>query len=83
MLLTGQRVVVLDAAVLLEAGWDELVHEVWTTVIPLDEVVGLQFQFYASTLISVYLFIERTDKGDAMSMTAGTPYNNGEKRKDV
>ena len=61
MLLTGQRVVVLDAAVLLEAGWDELVHEVWTTVIPLDEVVGLQFQFYAATLISVYLFIERID----------------------
>lgn len=30
---------VLDAAVLLEAGWDNIVHEVWTTVIPLDEVV--------------------------------------------
>ena len=28
---------VLDAAVLLEAGWDDIVHEVWTTVIPLDE----------------------------------------------
>jgi len=35
----GQRVVVLDAAVLLEAGWDDIVHEVWTTVIPLDEVL--------------------------------------------
>ena len=29
----------LDAAVLLEAGWDDIVHEVWTTVIPLDEVL--------------------------------------------
>ena len=36
----GHRVVVLDAAVLLEAGWDDIVHEVWTTIIPLDEVVA-------------------------------------------
>jgi len=33
--------VVLDAAVLLAAGWDDIVHEVWTTVIPADEVVPL------------------------------------------
>lgn len=35
----GHRFVVLDAAVLLEAGWDDIVHEVWTTIIPLDEAV--------------------------------------------
>jgi len=35
--------VVLDAAVLLEAGWDDIVHEVWTTVIPVDEVVAFHF----------------------------------------
>lgn len=29
---------VLDAAVLLEAGWQEMVHEVWTAVIPEEEV---------------------------------------------
>jgi hypothetical protein len=29
---------VLDAAVLLEAGWDEMCHEVWTTIVPQDEV---------------------------------------------
>jgi len=43
---TGHSVVVLDAAILLEAGWDDIVHEVWTTVIPLDEVRrGCCFQF--------------------------------------
>ena len=36
---SGKDVVVLDAAVLLEAGWDRHVHEVWTTVIPKDESV--------------------------------------------
>lgn len=28
----------VDAAVLLEAGWTDMVHEVWVTVIPEDEV---------------------------------------------
>jgi len=35
---SGTDVVVLDAAVLLEAGWNSMVHEVWTTVIPRAEV---------------------------------------------
>lgn len=30
----GARVVVLEAAVLLEAGWDSLVDQVWVTVVP-------------------------------------------------
>ena len=34
----GVTVVVLEAAVLLEAGWDHSVHEVWTTFVPRDEV---------------------------------------------
>ncbi|XP_010022448.1 PREDICTED: LOW QUALITY PROTEIN: bifunctional coenzyme A synthase-like, partial [Nestor notabilis] len=33
----GKAVCVLDAAVLLEAGWQDMVHEVWTAVIPEDE----------------------------------------------
>uniref|UniRef100_A0A2K6LW62 Bifunctional coenzyme A synthase n=1 Tax=Rhinopithecus bieti TaxID=61621 RepID=A0A2K6LW62_RHIBE len=33
------RVCVIDAAVLLEAGWQNLVHEVWTVVIPETEAV--------------------------------------------
>lgn len=28
----------VDAAVLLEAGWTDMVHEVWVTVIPDEEV---------------------------------------------
>lgn len=34
----GKRVCVIDAAVLLEAGWQNMVHEVWTVVIPETEV---------------------------------------------
>ena len=33
----------LDAAVLLEAGWDTMVHEVWVTIIPPAEVSIFQF----------------------------------------
>ena len=29
---------IVDAAVLLEAKWDQLTHEVWVTVIPPKEV---------------------------------------------
>jgi len=36
----GHGIVMLDAAVLLEAGWDNVVHEVWTTIVPVDEVVA-------------------------------------------
>ncbi|KAL8624119.1 hypothetical protein ACOMHN_036122 [Nucella lapillus] len=35
----GVRVVVLEAAVLLEAGWDNSVHEVWTTFVPREEAI--------------------------------------------
>lgn len=35
----GKAVVVLDAAVLLEAGWQEMVHEVWAAIIPEEEAV--------------------------------------------
>lgn len=34
----GKAVCVLDAAMLLEAGWSEMVHEVWTVIIPENEV---------------------------------------------
>lgn len=29
----------VDAAVLLEAGWTDLVHEVWVLIIPEEEVM--------------------------------------------
>ncbi|XP_010723020.1 bifunctional coenzyme A synthase [Meleagris gallopavo] len=35
----GKAVVVLDAAVLLEANWQEMVHEVWAAIIPEEEAV--------------------------------------------
>ncbi|XP_033619024.1 max-like protein X [Fukomys damarensis] len=34
----GKTVCVIDAAVLLEAGWQDLVHEVWTVLVPETEV---------------------------------------------
>ena len=33
------NVCVVEAAVLLEAGWDQLVNEVWVTTVPIDESV--------------------------------------------
>ncbi|XP_013395799.1 bifunctional coenzyme A synthase-like [Lingula anatina] len=38
----GKGVVVLDAAVLLEAQWDRLVHEVWVCIVPRDEEQATQ-----------------------------------------
>ncbi|KAM4034212.1 bifunctional coenzyme A synthase [Anomaloglossus baeobatrachus] len=35
----GISVCVMDAAVLLEAGWNEMVHEVWTVIIPEKEAI--------------------------------------------
>ncbi|XP_059991912.1 bifunctional coenzyme A synthase isoform X2 [Lagenorhynchus albirostris] len=35
----GKQVCVIDAAMLLEAGWQNMVHEVWTVVIPETEAV--------------------------------------------
>uniref|UniRef100_A0A915DEN5 Cytidyltransferase-like domain-containing protein n=1 Tax=Ditylenchus dipsaci TaxID=166011 RepID=A0A915DEN5_9BILA len=37
--LPNNKVAVLDAAVLLEAGWDSFVHQVWTTFVPREEAV--------------------------------------------
>ena len=34
----GKSVVVLEAAVLLKAGWEDLCHEVWGCIIPVKEV---------------------------------------------
>ncbi|CAM9131995.1 unnamed protein product [Lampetra planeri] len=36
----GKEVCVVDAAVLLEAGWTDMVHEVWVTIIPEDELLS-------------------------------------------
>ncbi|KAG8565957.1 hypothetical protein GDO81_013046 [Engystomops pustulosus] len=36
----GISVCVMDAAVLLEAGWNEMVHEVWTVIVPEKEAIS-------------------------------------------
>ena len=36
---TGCHVVVLDAAVLLEAGWQSSCHEVWVCMVPRQEAI--------------------------------------------
>ena len=38
LFISGHAVCVLDAAVLLEAGWQEFVNEVWVCVVPKEEV---------------------------------------------
>ena len=35
----GHKIIVLDAAVLFEAGWDDMCHEVWVVFVPKDEVM--------------------------------------------
>uniref|UniRef100_A0A8C8R5P0 Bifunctional coenzyme A synthase n=1 Tax=Pelusios castaneus TaxID=367368 RepID=A0A8C8R5P0_9SAUR len=36
----GKAVCVLDVAVLLEAGWTDMVHEIWTAIVPETEAVN-------------------------------------------
>ena len=35
----GFGVCVVDAAVMLKAGWDKHVHEIWVTIVPEKEVI--------------------------------------------
>lgn len=39
LFIDGKEVVILEAALLIDAGWNSLVHEVWTSVIPPAEVI--------------------------------------------
>jgi phosphopantetheine adenylyltransferase/dephospho-CoA kinase len=34
----NHRIIILDAAVLLDAGWEEICHEIWVTFVPREEV---------------------------------------------
>ena len=49
--------VVLDAAILLEAGWDSMVHEVWLTIVPPAEVKFCQLTecLTLSLLTTIYV----------------------------
>ena len=55
---TGREIVILDAAVLLEAEWDSMTHEVWTTFIPKEEVIPL----VSSTKAKVYCLWKQKKK---------------------
>lgn len=47
----------VDAAVLLEAKWQNLVHEVWVTIIPEEEVMKLSSaKFSLQFVTSVFCF---------------------------
>lgn len=35
----GFEIVVVEAAVLIQAGWQSICHEIWTSIITLDEVI--------------------------------------------
>lgn len=35
----SQKIVIVDGAILLEAGWDCFVDEVWTSIVPQDEAI--------------------------------------------
>ena len=52
----GVEVIVLDAAVLIEAGWDSFVHEVWTTLVPRDEVAWRCGFAYISHSFEILMF---------------------------
>ncbi|CAF93143.1 unnamed protein product, partial [Tetraodon nigroviridis] len=53
----GKQVCVVDAAVLLEAGWTDMVHEVWVTIIP-DEEVKLYFYLHTHTHQKTYTSLD-------------------------
>jgi phosphopantetheine adenylyltransferase/dephospho-CoA kinase len=41
----GYQIVVMEAAVLLQAGWDQHVHEIWACIIPPEEVIEAERSF--------------------------------------
>lgn len=47
----NKKIVVLEAAVLLKANWQDRVHEVWSTIIPQDEV-GYQISIKSTIRIA-------------------------------
>ncbi|XP_074748410.1 bifunctional coenzyme A synthase [Strix uralensis] len=76
----GKAVCVLDAAVLLEAGWQDMVHEVWTAVIPEEEAVqrvvardGLSEEAACSRLRSQMTNSQRVQQSQVVLCTLWEP----------
>jgi hypothetical protein len=40
----GKEIVILEAALLLDASWNNLVHEVWTSIVPSGEVITMKIR---------------------------------------
>ena len=75
----GVKVVVLEAAILLEAGWTPLVDEVWVTVAPEHEVVkrtvertGLPEEQVLAIIHSQLSSEERTEHADVIINNDGS-----------
>ena len=75
----GVGVVVLEAAILLEAGWDRLVDEVWVTVAPESVVVqrtkertGLSEEQIRARIHAQLSNEERTKRADVVITNDGT-----------
>jgi dephospho-CoA kinase len=75
----GVKVVVLEAAILLEAGWTPLVDEVWVTVAPEHEVVkrtvertGLPEEQVIARIHSQLSSEERTEHADVIINNEGS-----------
>lgn len=51
----GFGVCVVDAAVMLKAGWDKYVHEIWVTIVPKKEVIYIFFSGLNVGLVRVCL----------------------------
>ncbi|NXY92682.1 COASY synthase, partial [Alcedo cyanopectus] len=76
----GKAVCVLDAAVLLEAGWQNMVHEVWTAIIPEEEAVkrimardGLSEEAARSRLQSQVTNSQRVEQSQVVLSTLWEP----------
>lgn len=54
----------VDAAVLLKAGWTNVVHEVWVTIIPDEEVICFYMHLF---LLYILHFIDPYAKVVALS----------------
>ncbi|XP_065839572.1 bifunctional coenzyme A synthase-like isoform X2 [Oscarella lobularis] len=72
----GHDVCILDAAVLLEACWDEYVHEVWVSIVPRDEAIrriterdSVPIETATRRLDAQMTNAERTSKADVIFST--------------
>jgi hypothetical protein len=51
----GKEIVILEAALLLDASWNNLVHEVWTSIVPSGEVITSPHSFLLQPPFTIIL----------------------------